>query len=218
MAELIKGELSGIEFTDDPESASHGDNLPPIPRAEPSEEAPYGRKADGTPRKKPGRKSGSGRSKARVSKAELERQLADRLGQVLIPIGFVNPLAGAVIDDQVDKTANGLVVLMGDSPRFQRWIAQSLKAEAIWNVLALPMGIVVAFQVDSGNLHPAHFICNRFGIPEKFDRLVAGGWRPRGWTVETPEDVSNGHHGAEPRTGLFGGMEDANSEGLSDSQ
>lgn len=200
MTELISDELPKpeVEFVTNPTDASpEGDS-----------EAPYGRKKDGTPKKRPGRPSGSAGVSTPRSKPAIERQLADRLGQILIPIGLMSPLAGAVIDAQVDNTAKGVVILMGDSPRFKQWMEKSIKAEAVWNIVGLPIGIGLAFNVERGNLHPDHFICKRMGISDAFRDLWEKGWRPAFMVREMAENsdaetaAGNGH--VETRSGLFG--------------
>lgn len=166
----------------------------------PDEEAPYGRKADGTPKKRPGRPAGSGGGSRTpsMSAEKLQEEIADLLGEALIPIAFISPLAGAVIDERVDKTAHGLTVLMGNSPRVKKWIQKSVKAKAVQEILALPVGIVIALNVERGNMAPDHFVSRKFNLPEHINTLYSTGvYKQRSEPEVEPE--MNGH----VRSGLF---------------
>lgn len=115
------------------------------------EEAPWGRKADGTPRKKPGRRQGSTNTGGggRKSLSSLQEPLADRLVEYFgPPIGMISPLAVAVLDDRAEKTAAGLLALAARRPRVRKMIDRLLEGSATADVGLTVVGMAVAIGVD----------------------------------------------------------------------
>ena len=191
--ELVESELPGIEFTKPDDFALGGED---------DADAPYGRKADGTPKKRPGRPAGgssgtSTRKAPTLSLAQLETELADKIVEVTIPFSLTSPLAGAVIDERAERTAKGLVTIAGGSPRFKKALEKAVKASAMWDVLSLPAGIAIAHMVEFGKLNPNAMISRKFHIDRHW---VALGYNER----FNPENMPAGQNGhVESRSDLF---------------
>lgn len=112
--------------------------------------APYGYKADGTPKKRPGRPKGG-----TVSLNKLEPELADKLVQYIgLPMTVVSPLAAGVIDARAEVTAKSLVRLAETSPRFRRALEAFVKGSAVSDVGLTAVAVIVAIRVDRTNQTP----------------------------------------------------------------
>lgn len=169
----------------------------------PDEEAPYGRKADGTPRKKPGRPAGStnsGSLSKRTARFNLDKEeIADLLVEkVSLPVAVYSPLASFVIDDRAEKTAEALLVLAKHSPRLAKALAKAQQYGAVFELALLPLGIVTALLVEFGRLKPDSQVSIKFNIDVGYERLYGqNGSEGMGFAYER-----NGHK-VEPRSGLL---------------
>jgi hypothetical protein len=112
--------------------------------------APYGYKADGTPKKRPGRPKGG-----TVNLNKMEPELADKLVQYIgLPMTVVSPLAAGVIDARAEVTAKSLVRLAETSPRFRRALEAFVKGSAVSDVGLTAVAVIVAIRVDRTNQTP----------------------------------------------------------------
>lgn len=165
----------------------------------PDDEAPYGRKKDGTPKKRPGRQPGSGggstTTRRSSSNEKLKEQLADRLVEYFgPPIGAVSPLALAVLDDRAGKTANGLVSLAAKRPRVKKAIDALIEGSSSLDVLLTGVGIMVAIGVDVRRVDIDSMPSRYFKIPNLAE--------------ETYTDTSGFYNGAHKGAQHHGLMED----------
>lgn len=127
--------------------------------------APYGYKADGTPRKRPGRKAGGGT----VSLSKLEPELAEKLVQYIgLPMTVVSPLAAGVIDARAEVTAKSLVRLADTSPRFRRALEAFVKGSAVSDLGLTAVAVIVAVRADRTNQTPEEMgmVARYFDIDE----------------------------------------------------
>lgn len=141
-----------IEQTDLPE------DLPTAEPAgdEPSEEAPYGYKADGTPRKKPGRPSGTpGRSSGTRSLKNLKEPLTEKLVEYLgAPLALMSPLAYSYWEMRAEKTADALLVIATRSPRTRKWIERLIAGSATSDIGVTVVGLGTAMLIDAEKVSP----------------------------------------------------------------
>lgn len=178
-----------------------GEDFDPGPEEEPGTdvEAPYGRKADGTPKKRPGRQPGSGGGTSTGGrKAKFERSvIADKITEYLaVPVSVASPLAASVIDDRSERVADSLIILAGKSPRFAKGLANFLKGSAYAELIMFPMAIVIAFMVDYQRISPYSFPAKQFKIDEFYEMLMAEAGKD-------PAEFAGGRTApAESRSGL----------------
>lgn len=112
--------------------------------------APYGYKADGTPKKRPGRRAGG-----TISLSKMEPELADKLVQYIgLPMTVISPLAAGVIDARAEVTAKSLVRLAETSPRFRKALEAFVKGSAVSDVGLTAIAVIVAVRVDRTNQTP----------------------------------------------------------------
>lgn len=148
------------------------DVLPPLNSdLEPSQEyedAPYGYKADGTPRQKPGRKpgatSGSGKSSSTSRgnrDANLSKRIADELVEVSAPLALLSPMAMVHIERRADKTGDALVSISKKYPRVAHAINAYFDSVAYKDIALFITGIPVAVMMDMRILQPD----SKVGIP-----------------------------------------------------
>lgn len=147
-------EVTIIE-TDAPDDVDPPDN-DVTPEAETSEEAPYGYKADGTPRKRPGRKPGSGTGTSsnrglESLRAPLVQRLVEYIGG---PIMLVSPIGAAVWEERVDKTADSIMILAARSPRWRKWLERFVAGSAGGDLGITLVGVATGVLVDSGRVEP----------------------------------------------------------------
>jgi hypothetical protein len=151
-----------------------------------TEEAPYGYKADGTPRKRPGRPpgsySGTGKKKSFDS---LKEPLADRIVEYIgPPIAFVSPLGLAVIEDRADKTAAALCTLAATRPRVAKIIQGLIAGSASADVVLTGVAVLIAIGVEHHRIEPNSMPSHYFRIDEFYaelygDNVEANGQQPR---------------------------------------
>lgn len=149
------------------------DNLPLTEDTdEPSEEAPYGYKADGTPRKRPGRPKGStgggGGSGGKIDKELLTTRLVEYFGG---PLVFVSPIAAAVWEERAEKTADAIIVLAKRSARWQKWVQRLLTGSAAGDLGITLVGVGTGFLVDMEKLAPDSRVATFYGIPAIYAEL-----------------------------------------------
>jgi hypothetical protein len=155
------------------------------------EDAPYGYKADGTPKKRPGRPAGAsggtrkatGTSVAKLK--ELKEPLAERLVEYLgPPIGFASPLALGVLDDRADKTADALINLAIKRPRIRKIVEGLVEGSSTVDLALTAVGIMVAISVDMQRSRPDTMVANYFDIPRIWEETY-------GEEVQQRQDIAN---------------------------
>lgn len=164
-----------------------------VPTDEVDDEAPWGRKKDGTPKKRPGRQpgvdySGGGGSRTprkTVAQEELAEKLVEFFGP---PLAFVSPLGLAVFEDRADKTSRALINLSKTRPRIKKLIDGMLAGSSVLDLVLLPVGIAVAMQVERERTHPDSMLASYFNIDELFPQLY-----PDGYIAQQNGNVQ--HHG-----------------------
>ena len=147
----------------------------PEPEAtdEPTEEAPYGYKSDGTPRKKPGRPSGGGGgsgkgSGGKINKEQLTTRLVEYFGG---PLVFVSPIAAAIWEERAEKTADAIIVLAARSPRWRKWVQRLLTGSAAGDLSITMVGVGTGILVDTGRLEPDGKMARYYNIPQIYTEL-----------------------------------------------
>jgi len=139
-----------------------------------AEEAPYGYKADGTPKKRPGRPAGSGGGGGGRKKNfdALKEPLAERIVEYLTPpVAFISPLGAAVIDDRADKTAAALCHLAATRPRIAKVIQGMIAGSASVDIVLTGVAILVAIGVDMQRIEPHSMPAAYFHIDEFWQEL-----------------------------------------------
>lgn len=149
-----------------------------------TEEAPYGYKADGTPRKRPGRPPGSGGYTKKSSFSDTEKEkLADRFVEYLgPPISFASPLAFAVLEDRADKTATALIQLAKTRPRVAKFIRGMIEGSATVDIALTGVGMLTAIGVDIQRIRPDSMVSHYFKIDDFYVELYG----------QISEDIRNG--------------------------
>lgn len=163
----------------------------------PSDPAPYGYKADGTPKKRPGRPRGS----TGPSLSKLEPELADKVVEYIgLPMTVISPLAAGVIDARSEKISKSCIRLAETSPRFRRALEAFVKGSSVSDLGLSALAVIVAIRVDRANQTPDEMgmVARYFDIDEIY--LAVYG---------EPEQGLNGNGNGEPlrRMGLYGEVE-----------
>ena len=134
-------------------------------------EAPYGRKADGTPRKKPGRPPGSGGGSGSGTRTGgdtvLGKRIADELVELSAPIGLVSPLTMVHVETRADRTGMALVAISKKYPRVKHAIDAYFNSVAYKDIAFFVGGIPVAIMMDYGMLKPD----SKVGVPWGMEKL-----------------------------------------------
>lgn len=185
-------------------------HLPPLetsPSLEPETEsddeinadAPYGYKADGTPRKRPGRRPGSsGGSVSTTGNTKSDTAFAERISSELIelsaPIGIVSPLAMLHIAERADKTSKALVTISKKHPAVKTAILAYFESVAYKDLALFVLGIPVAIMIDMGVLKPDAVVGRVWHMNDKYEELYGD----EGSEFYSP----NGH--SAPARGLAG--------------
>lgn len=140
--------------------------------------APYGRKADGTPKAKPGRKAGSsgGSSSSRsVSRGSNDAKFAERISEELVelsaPLGLFSPMALLHVADRAEKTANALVIISKKHPAVKLAIESYFNSVAYKDLALFVLGIPVAVMIDMGVLKPDAVVGRIWDMQGKWDEL-----------------------------------------------
>jgi len=149
---------------------------PDTPPEETSEEAPYGYKADGTPRKRPGRKPGSGTGGTTPRSSKSLQSLREPLIQRLVeyiggPIMLVSPIAAAVWEERVEKTADSILVLAARSARWRKWVERLIAGSAGGDLGLTLVGVATGVLVDTGRASPEGKVQHYFGIDRIYEEL-----------------------------------------------
>lgn len=165
---------------------------------EEDDEAPWGRKKDGTPKKRPGRQPGvnytGGTGSRRKSVAEEE--LADRLVEYFgPPVSFVTPLGYAVFEDRAEKNARALINLAKKRPRVQKMIEGLMAGSSVLDLGMTVVGIGVAMQVERERTHPDSLLASYFHIDDLYKEMY-----PDGNIADQNGNVVQ-HHGLLGRVG-----------------
>lgn len=184
MAELETLHLPPLETdpADDPD-----DDL------EPDSEAPWGYKADGTPRKRPGRKPGSGSSggsvsgtrKGTASDAAFAERIQDELIELSAPLGIISPMAVLHVADRAERTSKALTVIAKKHPAVKAAILTYFDSVAYKDLALFVLGIPVAIMMDMGILKPDAVVGRVWHMSDKWEELYGEG----GSEFET-----NGYH------------------------
>jgi hypothetical protein len=147
---------------------------PPDNSEEMTEEAPYGYKADGTPRKKPGRPKGSpgtggGSTRSLSSMREpLIQRLVEYIGG---PIMLVSPIGAAVWEERVEKTADSILVLAARSSRWKKWVERLIAGSAGGDLGLTFVGVATGILVDMDKVAPEGKVQHYFGIDRIYEEL-----------------------------------------------
>jgi hypothetical protein len=181
-----------IISTDLPEELDPPDN----PGEEATEEAPYGYKADGSPRKRPGRKPGSGGGGGSKSLASMREPLIQRLVEYIGgPIMLISPIGAAVWEERVEKTADSILILAARSPRWRKWVERLIAGSAGGDLGLTFVGVGTGILVDTERLSPEGRLQHYFGIDRIYEDLYgayvasqANGDNARGLYAEVSED------------------------------
>jgi hypothetical protein len=191
MPDLVETELPEIEFVTVPTGSD----------SESDDDAPWGYKADGTPKKKPGRPGGSGggigsgaRRTPSIKLEKLQEDIADKITEYSAPVAFVSPLASGVLQDRANRTSKALVTLANRNPKFRKALDSLLGADALLELLILlPTALSVAVMVDYGRVAPDSAISRRFGVEKQ-------------WLLLYQESAGGNVNGSPvtTRSGLFG--------------
>lgn len=179
--------MATIEQTTIPENLDPPDNEDDV-----SEEAPYGYKKDGTPRKAPGRKPGSvggggGGSSRKIDKELLTTRLVEYFGG---PLVLVSPIAAAVWEDRAERTADAIIVLASRSVRWKKWVERLLAGSAAGDLGITLVGVGTGLLVDTGRLEPTGKVASYYHIDQIYVELYGA------------YDASRNGSGVEER-GLF---------------
>ena len=152
--------------------------------------APYGYKADGTPKKRPGRRAGGS-----TSLSKLEPELADKLVEYIgLPMTVISPLAAGVIDARAEKTSKALIRLADTSPRFRKALEAFVKGSAVSDLGLTAVAVIVAVRVDRTNQTPDEMgmVARYFDIDEIY------------YQVYPETENTNGHEPMVRSMGLMG--------------
>lgn len=151
---------------------------------ETTEEAPYGYKADGTPKKRPGRPAGSGGYTRKAAFSDTEKdKLADRFVEYLgPPVSFASPLAFAVLEDRAEKTANALIQLAKTRPRVAKFIRGMIEGSATVDIALTGVGMLTAIGVEIQRIRPDSMVSHYFKIDDFYVQMYG----------EMAENIRNG--------------------------
>ena len=151
MTELDIGTLPPLE-TDPPED----------PDFDSDSDAPWGYKADGTPRKKPGRpkgsSGGSGTSKSSRSDSAFAERISEELVELAAPVGIFSPLAMWHIAERAERTSKALVVISKKHPAVRAAIETYFASVAYKDLALFILGIPVAIAMDMQMLKPTAMV------------------------------------------------------------
>lgn len=138
-----------------------------------NDDAPWGYKADGTPRRKPGRPSGSSNNVARSQGTNrignLEAELRDAIGgDIAATIGTVAPLVAWVLDERAERTARALARIAKRSPRFRKGLEQALSYRDYVALASLPPAIAAAVLIETGIIKPDSRMSKRVSRSQEY--------------------------------------------------
>lgn len=158
LPELDSPVVNGSEPTDDFEPEF----------GEGSDPAPYGYKADGTPKKKPGRPKGGSNTGSSSPRTGGDKALGERIANELVelsaPIGLISPLTMLHVETRADRTGMALVSLCKKYPRMRLAIDQYFNSVAYKDIAFFVAGIPVALAMDYRMLDPESKIGVPFGM------------------------------------------------------
>lgn len=176
MSELVESELPGIELIESP-----------------LDDAPWGRKKDGTPKAKPGRTPGSGGGSpaSKAKQDEIANEVSQKMLEVFLPIGIASPLAYCVLEDRSDRFAKALVRRSAKNPKLKAAIDTFLSGTDMVEIVMLPAGMIVAALVDYNRLSPESKPSKHFNIDQHYEEMY-----------EEMVASQNGHVQVQPRTGF----------------
>lgn len=162
-------------------------------------EAPYGRKADGTPKKKPGRPAGSnsGTSTGRITRSAkdeaFQEEIRDEILELFSPIALPSPLAYWHIGNRAERTSKACVVLAKKHPAFRHYLQLYFESIAYKEIAMFVTGIPIAFMMDLGMLRPDAIGGRIFKLQEGWEELYGDGGS------EFTDAAKNGHREANAR-------------------
>lgn len=165
-----------IVKTEAPEELKPPDSENENTDEETSEEAPYGYKKDGTPRKRPGRPvgggGGGGGGAGTKSLQSLREPLIQRLTEYAgAPLALASPLAYDYWQARAEKTADSLLIIAARSPRTKKWIQRFITGSATGDIGITLAGVGTAFLIDSGKVDPQGKAAHWFGLDEMYVNL-----------------------------------------------
>ena len=145
------------------------------PESETTSDAPYGYKADGTPRKKPGRPAGGSNSSSSGTRTKTDEALQERISAELTelsaPLAIVSPLAMLHVAERADRTSRALVVISKKHPAVKVAIEAYFDSVAYKDIALFVLGIHVAIMIDMQILKPDAVVGRVWKFGEKYDEL-----------------------------------------------
>jgi hypothetical protein len=161
--------------------------LPPL-ETDPSEDelendvadtdAPYGRKADGTPRAKPGRKSGSSGgtvSRRNSNDNAFKERISEELVELSAPLAILSPLAMLHVVERADRTANALTVIAKKHPQVKAAILTYFDSVAYKDLALFVIGIPIGVMIDMGVMKPDAVAGRIWSYADKYEELYGEG-------------------------------------------
>lgn len=136
-------------------------------------DAPYGYKADGTPKKKPGRPKGStnaigsGSSRGSGSDSAFADRISNELIELSAPLAIVSPMAMGHVARSADRTSRALVNISKKHPRVKLAINAYFDSISYKDLALFVIGIPVAVMMDFGMLKHD----SKIGIPWHMEEI-----------------------------------------------
>lgn len=164
-----------------------------------SDDAPWGYKADGTPRKKPGRKSGTGSGSTSSTSSSSSRSVSKRtpgdsafrrtveqeIIEVFVPMSLASPLAYAHVCNRAEKTSFALVKLAEKHPGVKAALESYFASVAYKDIALFIAGIPIGFMIDMGMMQKDAMVGRIFGMEDMYDELYVD----EGGTEYVPQEV-----------------------------
>lgn len=98
-----------------------------------------------------------------------EQEIAEKLTETIaVPISFLSPIAGAVLEERNEKTAKALIRLATRYPVFAKYLATALEGTAAFDLILTFVAMGIGLGVDMQQLHYDSLPARAFGI----DRIV----------------------------------------------
>jgi len=102
-----------------------------------------------------------------VKLTELESELQDRIREyVAVPLGFMSPLACAVLDQRAERTAKALCRIAATSPRMLKALQRFVAGSAVVDLGGTAVAVVIALSVDLHRIEPTSMPARYARIPE----------------------------------------------------
>jgi hypothetical protein len=140
-----------------------------------TEDAPWGYKADGTPRKRPGRPPGGSGGSSSTRKSgndpQFEKRIAAELVDLSAPLAIISPLAVLHVAERADRTAHALGVVAKKHPTVKLAIESYFDSIAYKDLAFFVIGIPIAIMIDMGMMRPDALAGRPFQMQDKWEEL-----------------------------------------------